>query len=151
MEKLADTDQIVADTDQTRQEAPDENQGCDSTLQQSQCTRELPTATGRAQKVRLVTLADIDGRTLAAKRAHSIVAAIEADVGTYLSAAERQLAQRAGVLGTFLENAEARWISGHPFALRLYCTGLNGQRRVLETLGIKRTARHLPPSFEPCS
>jgi hypothetical protein len=92
-------------------------------------------------KARFLTLADIDGRTLAAQRARAIVAGIEADVGLDLSTAERQLAQRAGVLGAFLEDAEARWISGEPFDLGLYCTGLNAQRRVLETLGIKRQPR----------
>src|SRR2546427_503799 len=100
------------------------------------------------QKVRLRTLDDIDGRTLAARRASSLVAAIEADVGTDLSAAEHQLAQRAGVLGAFLEDAEARWISGQPFDLGLYVTGLNAQRRVLEVLGIKRQARDVTPSLE---
>jgi hypothetical protein len=105
---------------------------------------EMPSNAGRQRaKTRFLTLADIDGRTLAAKRAHSIVAAIKADVGVDLSEAERQLAQRAGVLGAFLEDAEARWISGEPFDLGLYCTGLNAQRRVLEVLGIKRVPRDI--------
>jgi hypothetical protein len=92
-------------------------------------------------KTRFLTLADIDGRTLAAQRARAIVAGIEADVGLDLSEAEKQLAQRAGTLGAFLEDAEARWINGEPFDLTTYCTGLNAQRRVLETLGIKRQPR----------
>jgi hypothetical protein len=145
---LADTDEIVADTCQTAEAAPARpDPGQVSYPAEAKPQHQQPP--GRHQgKVRLVTLDDIDGRTLAARRASSLVAAIEADVGTDLSAAERQLAQRAGVLGAFLEDAEARWISGQPFDLGLYCTGLNAQRRVLETLGIKRQPRNVTPSLE---
>jgi hypothetical protein len=69
------------------------------------------------------------------------VAGIEADVGLDLSEAERQLAQRAGVLGAIAEDREARWIAGEPFDPGVYCTIVNAQRRVLETLGIKRQPR----------
>jgi hypothetical protein len=92
-------------------------------------------------KTRFLTLADIDGRTLAAQRARAIVAGIEADVGLDLSTAERQLAQRAGVLGAIAEDREARWIAGEQFDPVTYCTIVNAQRRVLETLGIKRQPR----------
>jgi hypothetical protein len=100
------------------------------------------------QKARLKTLDDIDGRTLAAKRARSIVAAIQSDVGTDLSEAERQLAQRAGILGAVLEDSETRWIAGEPFDAALYCTVVNAQRRVLETLGIRRVPRDVTPLRE---
>jgi hypothetical protein len=98
-------------------------------------------------KVRFLTLQDLDGRTLSAQRARAIVAGIEADVGLDLSEAEKQLAQRAGVLGAIAEDREARWIAGEPFVATAYCTIINTQRRVLETLGIKRQPRDVTPTL----
>ncbi len=100
-----------------------------------------PTRRRARAKTRFLTLNDLDGRTAAAQRARGIVAGIEADVGLDLSTAERQLAQRAGVLGAIAEDREARWIAGEQFDPVTYCTIVNAQRRVLETLGIKRQPR----------
>jgi hypothetical protein len=102
----------------------------------------------RHKKRAFMTLADVDGRTNAAKNARALVAALESDIGVDLSAAERELAQRAGILGAVLEDSETRWIAGEPFDLALYGSLVNVQRRVLETLGIKRQARDVSPSLE---
>jgi hypothetical protein len=107
----------------------------------SEMTDIAQTPRRKRRKAKLLTFDEIDGRTLAAKRARSIVLAIQSDVGMDLSEAERQLAQRAAVLGAWLEDSETRWIAGQPFDASLYTTVVNCQRRVLETLGIKRVPR----------
>jgi hypothetical protein len=81
----------------------------------------------QAPKLRLLTLGHLDGRTLAAKRAKELIEAIETDLGggDRLSGGERQLVQRAAVLGA-----------------------LRGEvaQRVLVTIGLERRARDVVPS-----
>ncbi len=99
-------------------------------------------------KIRLATLDNLDGRTRAARRAHDLIAAIETDLGgaDLLSEGERQLVQRAAVLGAFIESCEAQWLSGQPVDLPNYLAAVDRQRRVLTTIGLERRARdaHLP-------
>jgi hypothetical protein len=61
------------------------------------------------------TLGHLDGRTLAAKRAKELIEAIAADLGggDRLSEGERQLVQRAAVLGAYIESCEVKWLSGY--------------------------------------
>ena len=72
---------------------------------------------------------------------------IEGDLGggDRLSTAERQLVQRAAVLGAVLTDAESRWIDGEPIDPVTYCTIVNAQRRVFETVGLHRRARDVTP------
>ena len=95
----------------------------------------------KALKARLRTLSDLDGRTLAARRARDLVAALIADLGGDLSAAQGELVQRAGLLGAYLEDCEARWLGGDDVDLSTYLTACDRQRRVLTTLGLERRAR----------
>lgn len=99
-------------------------------------------------KLRLLTLGHLDGRTAAAKRARELIEAIEADLGggDRLSEGQRQLVQRAAVLGTFIESCEARWLGGEPVDLGEYLAAINSQRRVLATIGLERRARNVTPS-----
>ena len=47
-----------------------------------------------------------------------------------------------------LTDAESRWIEGGPIDTTAYCTVVNAQRRVLETIGLKRVPRDVTPSLE---
>jgi hypothetical protein len=100
-------------------------------------------------KLRLLTLSHLDGRTAAAKRARDLIEAIETDLGgsDRLSTGERQLVQRAAVLGAVLTDTESRWIEGEPVDLTGYCTIVNAQRRVLETIGLRRRSRDVTPDL----
>ena len=62
-----------------------------------------PTVKGRT---RFITLADLDGRTRAARNARDIAAAMTADLGGEqdLTEAQRQLIQRAATLGALIED-----------------------------------------------
>jgi hypothetical protein len=66
------------------------------------------------QKQRPLTLADLDGRTNAAKIARQMIADLVSDLGgaDALSTAQRTLAQRAAVTAAMLENMETGWLSG---------------------------------------
>lgn len=98
-------------------------------------------------KVRLLTLADLDGRTAAAKRARGLVEAVAADLGgeLHLTAAQRELVTRAAVLGAVLQDSEVRMLAGEDVDLSGYLQAINVQRRVLTSLGLERKARDVTP------
>jgi hypothetical protein len=98
-------------------------------------------------KVRLLTLGDLDGRTLAAKQARRIRRNIEQDLGGDLSEAERQLCQRAAVIGALCEDTESRLMLGEQISIEPYLASVNVLRRLLGTLGLKRRARDVTPSL----
>lgn len=101
-----------------------------------------------AGKLRLLTLDSLDRRTAASRRARELIEAIEADLGggDHLSQGQRQLVQRAAVLGTFIESCEAKWLGGTAVDLADYLAAINSQRRVLATIGLERRAREVTPS-----
>lgn len=99
-------------------------------------------------KMRLLTLAALDGRTTAAKRARDLIGAMEQDLGggDLLSEGQKQLVQRAAVLGTFIESCEATWLAGDETDLGEYLAAINAQRRVLATIGLDRRAKDVSPA-----
>jgi hypothetical protein len=116
--------------------------------------RRLPRkARGSMRQLRhLRTLDELDGRTRASVRTRELLANIAVDLGAHdlddLTQAQRQLAQRAAVLGALLEDYEVRWAAGEPFELAPYLAGINAQRRVFALLGLKRIARNVPDLSE---
>lgn len=99
-------------------------------------------------KLRLLTLNSLDGRTAASRRARDLIAEIESDLGgsDCLSAGQRQLVQRAAVLGALIESYEATWLAGKKTPIETYLSTINAQRRVLTTLGLERRAHDVTPS-----
>ena len=65
-------------------------------------------------KTRLLSLADIDRRTVAYRKTNDLINSIEGDLGgaDRLSTAERQIIQRAALTGALLEDLEAKWLAG---------------------------------------
>jgi glutathione S-transferase len=98
-------------------------------------------------KARLKTLADLDHRTAAARRAHALVQQLETDLGgaEYLTTARRELVKRAGALSAILEDFEARWLAHERLNLADYLSGCNTQRRILTSIGLERRARLVNP------
>jgi hypothetical protein len=74
---------------------------------------------------------------------------MEVDAGgsDRLSTGERQIIQRAAITGAVLEDIEARWLEGEPLDAALYATLGNAQRRLLETVGLRRVPRDVTPSL----
>jgi hypothetical protein len=100
-------------------------------------------------KVRLLTLADLDGRTHAAKRARELIDAIHADLGgvDQLATGEQQIVQRASLLGCMAEDLEAKWLTGVSIDPAMLATLANAQRRLFESLGLQRRARDTTPTL----
>jgi hypothetical protein len=69
-----------------------------------------------------------------------LIGSIEGDLGgsERLSTAERQLVQRAAIMGAAMEDLEARWLAGEPSEPVTYATSANAQKRLLEAVGLKR-------------
>jgi hypothetical protein len=102
-----------------------------------------------APKAKLLTLADLDGRTRAAQMVGRTIAAIEGDLGgnDHLSTGEQQIIKRAALTGAMLEDMAARWLLGEPVDPALYATLSNAERRSLEAVGLKRRARDITPTL----
>jgi hypothetical protein len=96
--------------------------------------------------------ADIDGRSLWARRAGELLAAHISDLGgpDNVSEAERALAKRAAVLVTELERREAAFAQAgkvEDAALQIYQTTVNTLRRTFEALGLQRRVRDVTPTL----
>jgi hypothetical protein len=93
------------------------------------------------KKARFLTLEALDGRTLAAKYALNLLSRIETDLGNDLTAAQSEIAQRAAVLGAYIADFEARFLSGAEINVADWLAAANNQRRMFETLGLQRVAK----------
>jgi hypothetical protein len=92
-------------------------------------------------KTALKSLADIDGRTVAARQARDLAKQIETDLGGDLSAAQYELVTRVALLSAFLADCEARWLAGGDVDISAWLSAVDRQRRLLATLGLERRAR----------
>jgi predicted trehalose synthase len=95
-------------------------------------------------KTALKSLADIDGRTVAARQARDLAKQIETDLGGDLSAAQHELVTRVALLSAFLADCEARWLAGGDVDVSAWLSAVDRQRRLLATLGLERRARPVP-------
>jgi hypothetical protein len=103
----------------------------------------------RGGKVRLRSLSDLDGRTVAAKRAAELVAELVRDLGgrEQLSAALWELVKRVAVCGALAEDAEVGWLQDGKIDVNDYTRIINAQRRLLATIGIERRAKTIVPTL----
>jgi hypothetical protein len=89
-------------------------------------------------RVTLRTIADLDQRTLAYRRARSLIDSIKSDLGIdddgELTTNQRQLIQHAALLGAMCEDLAARWLAGEKIDQAAYSNLINTQRRILEAL-----------------
>jgi hypothetical protein len=101
------------------------------------------------QKVRLLSLHDLDRRTQAFRRAEALISAIEQDAGgaEHLTAGARQIIQRGAMLCVLAEHLETEWLNGKPVDPIILCTIANAQRRLLETVGLKRIPQTVGPTL----
>jgi hypothetical protein len=61
-----------------------------------------------------------------------------------LSTGARQIIQRAALTGALLEDLETRCLAGEPIDAAQYATLSNAQRRLFETVGLRRVPRDVP-------
>lgn len=125
-----------------------ENKRADRAEMGGESDEDIPALAHRshaAPPARLRTINDLDGRTRAAKLATRLLAALENDLGGNPSAAQRELAKRAALLGAITEDFEARWLEKEPADLGTYGMLVDRQRRCLEALGLVRIPRDITP------
>lgn len=106
--------------------------------------------TNGGEKVRLLTLDHLDGRTTAARRARALIEELESDMGgaDRLSTAERQIVQRAAILGALVEAAEAQALAGHTVSVQELISMIGAQQRLLMSLGLQRRPRDVTPDLK---
>ena len=104
----------------------------------------------RPVKSKLVTLDQLDGRTVAARMAKDTISAIESDLGgaDNISTARRQLVESAAVTSAMVADMGSRWLAGEQIDLALFTTLCNSQRRLLESVGLEFRAKDITPSID---
>jgi len=105
----------------------------------------VPDAAKPAGKVRLLSLDDVDGRTVAYRRCVDLIAHIERDLGgvRQLSTAQQQLVRHAALTAAMLEDLGSRWLAGQPIDPSTYATLVNAARRGFEAIGLQRVPREI--------
>ena len=88
-------------------------------------------------------LAEVDGRSLIARRFHEVSSALIHDLGgdAAVTEAQRQLVRRATALAVQAELMDVRLANGESFDLDLYSKAANTLNRILTTLGLRRLAK----------
>jgi hypothetical protein len=101
------------------------------------------------KKLRLVSLKDLDGRSIAAKEAEAFRAAVVSDLGgeEHLSAVEQQLATNVAWGAARLNDMNARWAMGQDVAPTEIATVENAFNRTAQLLGTKRRSRDITPKL----
>jgi hypothetical protein len=104
-----------------------------------------PEAPKPAGKVRLLSLDDVDGRTVAYRRCVDLISHIERDLGgvRQLSTAQQQLVRHAALTAAMLEDLGSRWLAGQPIDPTTFSTLVNAARRGFEAIGLKRIPREI--------
>jgi hypothetical protein len=103
----------------------------------------------KAGKVRLFCVEDLDGRTRASQLVRATITSLADDLGgaDRLSTAEKQIVNRAALVGAMCEDVGVRWLAGEPVDAMQLTTLANAERRLLEVLGMKRRARDVTPTL----
>jgi hypothetical protein len=97
---------------------------------------------------RKMFLAELDERSLIARRFREVYAQIVADIGGDPTEAQSQIARRASALAVWAESAEAELAAGHAIDIAAFTTAANSLRRLLCDLGLERRARDIAPTLE---
>ena len=93
-----------------------------------------------ARKVRLKTLAHLDRRTVAARRAAALAKTFAAEFGGKVTGSQRVRIECAAALSAIAEDAQTRRLAGDPtITLDDLVRATSAARRAVKDLGIKST------------
>jgi hypothetical protein len=106
------------------------------------------------RKLRLLTLADLDGRTRAHREVVRLIDAVVDDLGgpDVVTAAQREIVESGCLLAVMGKDLGARWLAGGSVDCTMAATLANAMRRQFETAGIARyrePARSVAVDVEP--
>lgn len=96
---------------------------------------------------RLVTLDELDGRTVACKEARRLIRTLTDELRDP-TPGQQQYITRAALLGAMAADFETRWVAGQKINIGDYLATVNTQRRVLETLGVERHSKDVTPNLD---
>ena len=101
-----------------------------------------PRSHSRLGRLKLKTVADLDGRTRAARRARAVVAELVKALGgpDALSPGQRQACERAGMLTAIAEDLAARQLAGLPVTLDEVLRAEGVARRSVQAILANRPA-----------
>ena len=101
------------------------------------------------RKVRLLRLADLDGRTKARRAADAMLADLLNDLGgpDHVSTVKRALAEHASILAAMSEHSAARFLAGEAIDVAEYATLTNSLRRLLCDVGLERLSKDITPDL----
>ena len=104
-----------------------------------------PSKTGK--KIRLLTLDDLDGRTLAARHVQEMRSAIVADLGgeERLSTLERAATDHVALTAGMIRDVSVRWLQGQETDPANVATLVNAFNRTAAILGWQRRAKDINP------
>jgi hypothetical protein len=83
---------------------------------------------------RFLTLASLDGRTKASRRAFAMIEQFTEQLGTAPTAIQKLNMMHAATLGILMEDMETRALQGETIDPAVFATLLNAQRRTLKAL-----------------
>jgi nucleotide-binding universal stress UspA family protein len=99
-----------------------------------------------AGKLRLVTVADLDGRTRASRRARELATTFAEEIGGSLSSAQRLAVERAAALSALAEDARVRHLAGDTsVSLEDIVRIDNASARAVKALGLGARKREQKP------
>jgi hypothetical protein len=101
----------------------------------------------REGKIRLVNRANLDQRTLAARKFDNQVAQIKADLGGDLSAIELALVESFCGATVMLDDMNVQVLTGQKVDVADYCQLTSTLTRVASRLGLRRKPRDVTPSL----
>ena len=87
--------------------------------------------------------ADIDGRSVTARRYRDVLSALISDLGGNPSEAQAIIARRAATLTVWAETAESAMAAGSDFDVASFTTACNALRRLLQDLGLERRMKDI--------
>jgi hypothetical protein len=104
---------------------------------------------GLKVKTKFLSIDDLDRRTAAYRKVTELAGAVEADLGgpDMLSTAERQIVRHAALTSAMVEDLGSRWLSGEPVDPSQFSALTNTEKRLYETVGLRRRAKVVGPSL----
>lgn len=98
---------------------------------------------------RLLTMDMLDQRTKAVRDVKNMIEAMTADRGgsEHVTTAETEIIKHAAVMGAMIEAFEVEWLAGRGMDTKEYLPLVNAQRRLLETVGLKRVKKDVGPTL----
>jgi hypothetical protein len=96
---------------------------------------------------KLLSQSDVDARGGVPRKLRALVRALARDLGDDLPLAQMMLLQRVAMIEALCTHSEAALLLGQDVSLNDYLQMVSTQRRLLQTLGLKRVPKDVSPTL----